>query len=140
MDQIIVFKLGNEDFGLDINTIGEIQDSKKSTPLLFAEPWHEGFATIYGELYTVINLRIKLNISRQERREQDKFIILHTHKLAFVVDSVEDIASAADSVVHEPPDNPNKQVIECRYESKNRMISVLNVQALIDSTLLKASE
>lgn len=28
MDQIIVFKLGNEDFGLDINTIGEIQDSK----------------------------------------------------------------------------------------------------------------
>lgn len=139
MKQVVVFTVENEKYGIDIQTVQEIQDAKKTTPLPFAEFWHEGVVNIRGDLYSVVNLRKKLNLSNRGREEKDKFIVMHTHRLAFIVDHVEDIANADDSVIHERPYNQNEQVISCMFETKGHMIPVLNIEAIIDSTNLKAS-
>lgn len=137
MDQVVVFNVADEVYGMDITSVQEIQGATKPTPLPFAEYWHEGVVNIRGSLYTVVNLGKKLNISNRDGNEQDKFIVMHTHRLAFVVDHVQDIANADESVVHEKPHNLNGEMITCMFESKNRMIPVLNIEAIIASTRLQ---
>lgn len=130
MNQVVVFQLEQEYYGIDITEVQEIQVATQPTPMPFSEYWEEGVVSIRGELYAVINLRKKLSLPTNDEQYSHKFIVLHNQKIALVVNDVEDIAFADESTIHPKPFNFEGNTITCMIESKNRMIPILNIPSL----------
>lgn len=134
MSDFIIFTLTGKPFGLNFSEIDEIQNAKKGTPLPFSESWHEGMVTIRGDVYTILNLRKKLNLSDQNLTEQDKMILLRRAKIAVIVDQVEDTVSIEDSQLRNNEEQWYRQVFPSAMNKGDTPIPILDVNALLAST------
>ncbi len=60
--QIVTFRVGNEEYGLDINTITEAIRPLPITPLPHMPPFVEGVINLRGKLIPVVDLRKRFSV------------------------------------------------------------------------------
>ncbi len=63
--QIVVFKLGNEEYGLEIDKIKEVVLTPKISRVPLTENYIVGVANVRGTILAVIDLEIRLGIKSQ---------------------------------------------------------------------------
>ncbi|MNW25046.1 Chemotaxis protein CheW [compost metagenome] len=134
MIPFIIFKLQGKDFGIPFQEIEEIQNAKTGTPLPFSQPWHEGMITIRGDLFTLINLSMKLGLSDQKGTAEDKIILLSRYKVALLVNELDDTITAEEDEIAAHEDERLRTIFPTIIEKSGRSVPLLSVDALIAST------
>jgi purine-binding chemotaxis protein CheW len=71
--EIILFKLGEQKYGIEVLKVKEILTSPKITPLPNSAKFIRGLINVRGEVSPVIDLRLKFNISTTNL---DNFIVI----------------------------------------------------------------
>jgi len=91
--QLVVFKLGNEEYGVDITQVREIIKMKEITRIPNAPEFVEGVINLRGQITSVTDLRKRLGIGVHENSEQTRIIIVELDKstIGMVVDSVSEV-------------------------------------------------
>lgn len=135
-EQIVVFKLQEYEFGIDINKILEILNYEPVRPVPEVPSYVEGIINVRGTIYPIFNLSKRLNIAMNEEKENSKFILLQVqeNRVGFLVDSVSEILSVEQECVEEPPTMLDKKRINCidkMVNQEDRIIIVLDVNAII---------
>lgn len=99
--EAVVFKLGSEEYALNIENVDEIIDMTPVTPIAQAPESVEGVVNIRGQIVTIGSLHRRLNIKTEEGAEQ-KIIICGTSKgrMGFFVDSVSDVLEIHNDELH----------------------------------------
>jgi len=64
--QLIVFKLGEEEYGITIDQIKEVVFTPNITPMPQVPPHIKGVANIRGNILAIVDLREKFGLQRQE--------------------------------------------------------------------------
>ncbi|OWA33141.1 chemotaxis protein [Saccharibacillus sp. O16] len=134
MSDFILFKLADKTYGIPFHEIDEIQNSKPGTSIPFSSNWHEGVVKIRDEIYTIVNLRKKLNVSHEDQRDTDKFILLRREKVALLVDSLDDTASVPESALSDNEEVASRRFLPSVFEHGDRLVLVLNVDTLLATT------
>jgi len=100
--EAVVFKLGKEEYAIDIERVAEIIDMTPVTPVAQAPETVEGVVNIRGQIVTIGSLHRRLGISPLNGMDQ-KIIICDTPKgrMGFFVDGVSDVMGVRSSEVHE---------------------------------------
>ena len=91
--QIVVFKLGQEEYGMDIMTVQEIIRPPQTTKLP-GSPVHEtGVCNLRGKIISIIDLRTRFGIEKSENNEDTRVIIKkqENHYQGFIVDGVNEV-------------------------------------------------
>jgi len=73
--QLVIFKLGEEEFGVDIHDVREIMTMREITPVPQSPPFIEGIINIRGQIVVVINLEKRFLLVR-EKPEPSKHILI----------------------------------------------------------------
>ena len=99
--QLVVFELGEEEFGVDISQVREIIKTVEITKMPNTPDFVEGVINLRGSITTVMDLRKKLGVisSREDDRDTRIVIVeLEDSTMGMVVDSVTEVLriSAAD--------------------------------------------
>lgn len=68
--QLIVFRLGDEEYGLQIGQIKEVVPTPHITRLPQTPPYVKGVANIRGNIIAVVDLEEKFGLQREEQQEQ----------------------------------------------------------------------
>lgn len=134
--QVVVFKLGKQEYGLDIMKVIEIGDYKEATPVPEVPKYIEGIINIRGDIYPVYNLRTRFRMAEHAIDENTKIVQMNLNefRVAFIVDNVCEILSIQDENIEETP----KMI--ARYDSKyikgitkkdDRIILLLDVDLLM---------
>ena len=135
-NQIVVFKLGKEEYGIDIMRVLEIIDYREVTPIPELPEYIEGMVNIRSDIYPIVNLRKRFRLKGQVVDTESKIILMNLEelKVGFVVDSVCEILSISEDMIQRTPK------FIAKYQSKyitgvtkqnDHMILLLDVDLLI---------
>ena len=134
--QIVVFKLMEHEFGMDIIKILEILNYEEVRPVPNVPNYVEGIINVRGTVYPIFNLRKRLNMKPIEDTSDTKFILLHLDnvRIGFLVDSVSEILTVDEEQVEKAPqmiDKNKTNTIDYIIKQEGRMVIVLDVESLI---------
>ncbi|MGL4344524.1 MAG: chemotaxis protein CheW [Cellulosilyticaceae bacterium] len=145
-EQVVVFKLADQEYGIDIMRVIEIDNVQNVRLVPELPSYIEGIVNVRGEIYPIYDLRKRFKLKTQSEGAESKFIYMRLDdiQVGFRVDSVCEILSIS-------PDNiePTPKMIS-KYDSKyitgvtkkdGRMILLLDIELLVsDEDQQKISE
>ncbi len=91
--EYLTFRLGNEEYGIDILKVQEIRSYEPPTRIANTPPFIKGVVNLRGVIVPIIDLRLKLNCEKAEYNDFTVVIVLNVkgRVIGAVVDSVSDV-------------------------------------------------
>ncbi len=113
--QLVVFRLGDEEFGVQINKVKEIVRLIPITPIPKAPKFIEGIVNLRGEILAVIDLSKRLDIPSKPRSERTRIVVIEINEniVGMIVDEVSEVLNIPLSNIEKTP-----QVIESDIKQK----------------------
>ena len=105
-DEFLTFRLGNEEYGLEILKVQEIRGHDAITRIANAPDFIKGVVNLRGIIVPIIDLRIKFRLERADYDQFTVVIILNVsgRVVGIVVDGVSDVITLDADQVKPTPD------------------------------------
>ena len=138
--QYVTFRIGSEDFGVDILMVQEIIRMPKITPIPNAPPFILGVINLRGKIIPVVDLRIRVALPQTEASDARRIVVveLKEKRIGMLVDSVSQVIRIPAGVVEEMPEeavNVTENFIKGVGKLDNRLIIILDLnKALLITT------
>jgi purine-binding chemotaxis protein CheW len=136
--EFLAFKLGDEEYGMDILRVQEIRSYERPTRLANAPAFIKGVINLRGVIVPVLDMRIKFNLEQVNYDEFTVVIVLNIgqHVVGMVVDGVSDVITFTPSQLRPVP--AFAAVIESEHllaigSLENRTLMLINIEKLIAS-------
>lgn len=106
--QLVTFRIGEEEFGVDVMMVQEIIRLPVITPIPNSPDFISGMINLRGRIIPIIDLRQRLrirdaNASDRGKRTRILIVELYNHLTGFIVDSVSEIAKVPAGQVEPAP-------------------------------------
>jgi purine-binding chemotaxis protein CheW len=137
--QVVTFRLGKEEFGIEIDEVQEINRLNKITSVPQTQSFIEGVMNLRGNVVPVIELKKRFGMPLKEYDESTRVIIITIMgKLTgLIVDSVSEVLRLSKDTI-EPAPRIIKSKTEteflkgvCKLDKVNRMILLLAVDKIL---------
>lgn len=104
--QYVIFKLGDEEYGIDIMNVREITEFKETTKIPNAPSFIVGIINLRGSIIPVINLKKRFNLEEVEINKNSRIIIVNMNErqIGFIVDDASQVLTLKEEDVDNPPD------------------------------------
>lgn len=104
--EYLTFKVGSEDYGVDIRQVQELRGYDLVMRVANAKDYVKGVINLRGLIVPIIDLRIKLDSSVPTYNQFTVVIVLHidSHVVGAVVDSVSEVVAFAADQIKGAPD------------------------------------
>lgn len=103
--QLVGFCLGEEEYGVEILKIQEINRMLAISKIPRAPEYVEGIINLRGKVIPIINLRKRFGLEKKENSKQTRIIVVEVNKkiLGIVVDSVSEVIRLPSNTVEPTP-------------------------------------
>lgn len=103
--QLVVFKIGDEEFAVDISQVREIVRLIEVTCMPKAPDFIEGVVNLRGQIIAVINLSRRLGLPSQGRGNNTRIIVVEIGQctVGMIVDSVSEVLRLSMQDIEEVP-------------------------------------
>ena len=103
--QLVTFKVGGEEFGLDVFSVHEILRWQGVTPVPRAPAFVEGVLDVRGAVVPVIDLRRRFEVPEYGHDDETRIVLVEFggERLGLVVDSVTEVLRAPETAISAPP-------------------------------------
>ena len=103
--QLVTFRLGPEEFGIDIKKVQEINRMIDITKIPNAPRHVEGVVNLRGKIIPIVSLRKRLGLDEAEQDKMTRIMIVEIEGkvLGFIVDAVSEVLRIQDPKIEAPP-------------------------------------
>ena len=136
--EYLTFKLGDEEYGIDILMVQEIRSYETVTKIANLPDFIKGIINLRGIIVPVIDMRIKFQLSNVAYNEFTVVIVLNVcgRVIGMVVDSVSDVIALNQEQIHATPEFGSR--LDTQYliglgTVDNRMIILMDIELLMSS-------
>jgi purine-binding chemotaxis protein CheW len=138
--QVVIFRLGNEEYGVPIEAVKEIVRVPESlTRIPTAPSFVEGIINLRGSVLPVIDQRRRFGMEEIERSDRQRIMVFNAlgTPTGFIVDSVSEVYKIANANIEQTPsvsggmDNLINEV--ANLEKDKRMVLLLDVDKLLNT-------
>lgn len=93
--QYIVVRVGNEQYGIDIQYVDNIVRMQKITRVPKVQPYFKGVINLRGEVIPVMSMRLKMQLPADEYTNSTRIIIIKVDQAAIgiIVDEVKEVVT-----------------------------------------------
>lgn len=136
--EYLAFKLGTENYGIDILCVQEIRSYEPPTRMANAPDFIKGVVNLRGVIVPIIDMRIKFGLSQVDYDHLTVVIVIKVGKtvLGMVVDGVSDVISLSDEEMRPVPEM-STNIISSHVEAigaiQGRMLVLLDIEKLMTS-------
>src|SRR5690606_25329414 len=134
--EFLTFRLGGEEYGIDILRVQEIRSYEEPTRIANAPSFIKGVVNLRGVIVPVVDLRIKLGCEKVEYNGFTVVIVLNVRGrvVGAVVDSVSDVLELAGDVIKPAPEmsiSIDTSFITGIASVGERMLILMDIEALM---------
>jgi purine-binding chemotaxis protein CheW len=103
--QLVTFHLGDEEFGIDIQKVQEINRMIEITKIPNTPPFVEGVVNLRGKIIPIVSLRAQLGLGQTEWDKSTRIMVVEVEGkiLGFIVDSVSEVLRIDDARIEPAP-------------------------------------
>ena len=136
--EYLTFRLGAEEYGIDILRVQEIRSYEPPTRIANAPSFIKGVVNLRGVIVPIVDLRLKLGCDTAEYNGFTVVIVLNVHGrvVGAVVDSVSDVLELADDLIKPAPEmntTVDTSFITGIASVGERMLILMDIDALMSS-------
>lgn len=136
--QLVSFNIGDEEFGVDILKVQEINRMLTVTRVPNAPEYVEGVINLRGRVIPVVNLRKRFGLPPKEHDKNTRIIVIELNgkTVGFVVDSVREVLRIPKSVTEPPPalaTNINTEYITAVGKLDDRLLTLLDMEKVLSN-------
>lgn len=134
--QFVIFRLGEEEYGISILTVKEITEYKKTTKVPNTPDFINGIINLRGSIIPVIDLKKRFGLECEEINSSNRVIIANVDEkqVGFIVDEASQVISLDNKDIEKPPEIVSgidrKYVIGVGKLSDEKIIILLDLAKL----------
>lgn len=134
--QLVSFKIGEAEFGVDILKVQEINKMMELTSVPNTPSFVEGVVNLRGRIIPVLNLRSRLGLEIKEYDSETRIIVveLNERTIGFIVDEVKEVLRIPKSITEQPPDvvsGVNSAYITAIGKLEDRLLILLDLTKIL---------
>lgn len=134
--QLVAFKLGREEYGIDILQVQEIKKMTDITRVPHTPDYIKGVINLRGSVLPVIDLKTRLDLLEQDYTDDTRIIIVKVDEIAvgMIVDAVSEVMAIDQEqieVSQEAVGGVSTNYISGVGKLENRLMILLNLEAII---------
>jgi purine-binding chemotaxis protein CheW len=136
--EFLTFRLGAEEYGIDILRVQEIRSYEQPTRIANAPQFIKGVVNLRGVIVPIIDLRLKLGCDTAEYNTFTVVVVLNVkgRVVGAVVDSVSDVLELPGDAVRPAPEI--NAAVDTSYITgianvSDRMLILMDIEALMSS-------
>jgi purine-binding chemotaxis protein CheW len=142
--ELISFRIGEQEFCVDIMAVREIRGWTAATPLPKSPDFVRGVINLRGAVLPIIDLSARLGLGFTEPEARHVIIVcrIANQMVGMLVDAVSDILSITDDVIQPTPDVGCEQVrafVKGIMAIDGRMISLISIDRVLPELDLEAA-
>ncbi len=137
--EYLTFRLGEEEYGIDILRVQEIRSYEQPTRMAHAPDFIKGVIDLRGVIVPIVDLRLKLQCSEANYTDFTVVIILNVGGtvLGAVVDAVADVVALSTEAIRPAPQfqgQMDASFVRGIASVGERMLIVVDIEALLSSS------
>lgn len=135
--QLIVFNLGDEEYGADINQVREIIRTRAITPIPDSPDFIKGVSNVRGEIPVIIDLKSRFFLPPTKREVEDKHIVITEQEkniFGLLVDEVTEVLRIPESEIKSAPElvtRIDREYVNGVITLENRLIILLDLSKVL---------
>ena len=136
--EFLTFRLGGDEYGIDILKVQEIRSYDAPTRIADAPPFIKGVVHLRGAIVPIVDLRIKLGCERADYTRLTVVIVLNVEGrvVGIVVDSVSDVLALEGGAIEPAPET--SRAIDTRFITgigsvSDRVLILIDIEGLMAS-------
>ena len=140
-EQLVVFRLGTEEFGVPVESVQEIVRVPEAlTHVPHAPQAVEGVINLRGTVLPVVDLRRRLGLSAVERNDGQRIMVflIQGVRTGFIVDAVAEVLKVPRAAIEPSPRLSNEQssllARMANLEKQQRMLQLLEPDFLLQTS------
>lgn len=136
--QLVSFKIGKEEYGVDILNVQEINKMTQITKVPNAPEFVEGVINLRGRVIPVIDLRTRLNLAKKEHDKDTRIIIVEVDNatVGFIVDAVSEVLRIPVNITEAPPSlvaGVDSEFIKSVGKLEDRLLILIDLNKILSS-------
>ena len=137
LEQYIVVKIGNEQYGINIQYIDNIVRSQKITRVPKTQKYYKGVINLRGEIIPVMSIRLKLGLEDDVFTDKTRIIIVKVENatIGVIVDQVKEVVTLdeenTEKIIRTANDDAAAGYISGIGKSKGELISLLDIVGVV---------
>jgi purine-binding chemotaxis protein CheW len=137
--QFVVFKLGREEYGVNIMQVQEIGPYQEPVKVPNTPDFVEGVMNLRGNVIPVLSLKKRFNIAGQELTENTRSIVINfgDKQIAFIVDDASEVLTLDTADIQETPEiiaGVERKYITGIGKKGDRLLIILDLSFLLDES------
>jgi purine-binding chemotaxis protein CheW len=137
-NQIVVFELGSEQFGVNISAVESIIKVQAITRVPHSPDFVEGVTNLRGRVLPVVDLRKRFDVTCKPVDENNRIIIscADGQAVGMIVDGVSEVLTISEAVVDPAPaitNGLNSSFITGIAKLDQRLIILLDLEQMLSS-------
>ena len=138
LNQLINFAMGDEDYGVNIQTVKEVIRHKEITRLPKAPAFVKGVINLRGDIIPIIDLRERFGMEQKDYTDMTRVIVVEVagRSIGMVVDSVSHVLRLEQAEIEPPPPCVGKvseEYISGVGKVADKLIVLLNIDNILSS-------
>jgi purine-binding chemotaxis protein CheW len=140
--QMVVFKLSNEDFAVEVSSVEAIIKLQAITKVPHAQPHVVGVTNLRGNIVPVIDLKKRLSLPATDNSIDTRIIValLQESKVGMVVDAVSQVIEIDDAQIEDTPQlstNVDSSFIRGIVKIENLLVIMLDLAKIFSDEKIK---
>ncbi len=143
--QLVAFKLGEVEFGVDINAVREIVRLPDITPIPQAPDYVAGICNLRGSVLPVINTRTRFKMKESALNEETRLLVVDTAGVhtGLIVDDVKEVMQLEQSSIDLPPavcKGIDREFLSgiVKIDQGKRLVLILDLKEVVNITIAAA--
>ncbi|WP_409019033.1 chemotaxis protein CheW [Brevundimonas vesicularis] len=139
--ELIAFRIGEQEFCVDIMNVREIRGWTPATPLPRSPSYMKGVINLRGTVLPIIDLGDRFGLKTAEPTARHVIMVAHigSRMVGLLVDAVSDIVQLTDAAIQPTPDVASEQVktfVKGIFAVEGgRMISLIDIQHVLPAEI-----
>lgn len=132
--QVVVFKLGEEQFAVETAKVQSINDTMVITKVPNAPAHIKGLINLRGNIISLLDINLLLDIAKREDG-QNNIIILETEEelVGITVDQVDEVLDIEEEMIEKLESERKKSFIKGVINFKDRIVTFVDIDKLLSN-------
>lgn len=130
--QVVVFKIGNEEFAVETSKVQGINGLMKITKVPKAKKYIKGLINLRGSILSVLDINLLLDMDISDKNNNNIIVLeLDGEQVGITVDHVEEVMNLEEDVIKRVNEDKNKPFIKGLINLDNRILTMVDIDKLL---------